>query len=155
MKSTLYSCLTNVKSLQILTLLLLFLELSCDDLQSTGDNKDLSNVAIWINFRQEMFLPFLYSILLSGPRWGNKLSYSVKIEFSCQKTCYFVDNSREVTEWYWFPEEMHSHRNSDINMIINCEPLTDLWEGTGEEKRREGEGGGGEGKRFCNMKELK
>lgn len=37
---------------------------------------------------------------------------------------------------------MHSHRNSDVNMVMNCEPLTDLSEGTGEEKEereREGE----------------
>jgi len=51
-KPPLYSCLINVKALQIITpsssLSLLFLELSYDDLQDTEENrrKDLSNVAI-------------------------------------------------------------------------------------------------------------
>lgn len=149
MKPPLYFCLTNVKALQIITLSssssLLFLELSCNHLQGTEENrrKDLINVAIWINFRQEMFLPFLYSTLLSGPQWGNKLSYNVRKGILLSKDTLFCWLfSREVTEWHKFPEEMHSRHNSDVNMAMNCEPLTELSAGTGEEKKKRGRGRG-------------
>lgn len=99
MKPTLYSCLSNVKALWILILillllLLLFLELTCDDLQGTGENrrKDLSNVAIRINFRQEFFQQFLHNILLSGLRWGNNCHTVLQIELFHENTlfCWLV-----------------------------------------------------------------